>query len=432
MQVKKFAKWGLALTSTLVLGGVVGPVGGQLLNTTDVVYAQEAQAKWDVMEISHRDEDGNELSPTEFVKIYEGGSITIDRVDMGGYVPIYAELGDDIKLTTTVVSLPYIHKYVGTENGYGVFGLTVVYKPVEQPVETPVEKPTETPAEQPVEKPVEKPTETPAEQPVEKPAETPTEQPVFHPYVVEFYIDGEYWGAANRGYNSGWPYVRLAPYSEEFPGKEWPKEELDGHTSNLPNVSMVTKEDLDSIGGVVKAYWTRKPVEQPAEKPVDQPAETSTAQPVETPTEQPTETPATTPIEQPVEQPAETPTEKPVEQPVEKPVEQPVETPTKQPAEKPAEQPVETPTDKPVEQPKEASSLTDLTTGKAQPVATTDKKKVDTSTPTTSPVASQDSAKPTAKSLPKTGDSGSILLGLGGFLSGLSGLGLAARSRKKD
>ncbi|HEL2055597.1 TPA: LPXTG cell wall anchor domain-containing protein [Streptococcus suis] len=34
--------------------------------------------------------------------------------------------------------------------------------------------------------------------------------------------------------------------------------------------------------------------------------------------------------------------------------------------------------------------------------------------------------------MPKTGDSGSILLGLGGFLSGLSGLGLAARSRKKD
>ncbi|WP_153057822.1 hypothetical protein, partial [Streptococcus suis] len=49
---------------------------------------------------------------------------------------------------------------------------------------------------------------------------------VFEPYVVEFYIDGEYWGVANRGYNSGWPYVRLEPYSEEFPGKEWPSEEL--------------------------------------------------------------------------------------------------------------------------------------------------------------------------------------------------------------
>ncbi|HFI0620612.1 TPA: LPXTG cell wall anchor domain-containing protein [Streptococcus suis] len=57
---------------------------------------------------------------------------------------------------------------------------------------------------------------------------------------------------------------------------------------------------------------------------------------------------------------------------------------------------------------------------------------MDTSTPTTSPVASQDTAKPTAKSLPKTGDSGSMLLVFGGFLSGLSGLGLAATSRKKD
>ncbi|HFI0239289.1 TPA: LPXTG cell wall anchor domain-containing protein [Streptococcus suis] len=342
MQVKKFAKWGLALTSTLVLGGVVGPVGGQLLNVPSVVYGQGPQVKWDVMEISHRDEDGNELSPTEFVKIYEGGSITIDRVDMGGYVPIYAELGDDIKLTTTVVSLPYIHKYVGTENGYGVFGLTVVYKPVEQPVETPVEKP----AEQPTEKPVEVPAEKPVGQPVETPAEQPVEQPV------------------------------------------------------------------------------EQPAEQPAEVPVEQPVE----QPAETPIEQPTEQPAETPAEQPVEQPVETPTEKPVEQLGETSAEQPVE----KPIEQPVEQPVDTPTDKPVEQLTDASSLTDQTAGKAQPVATTDKKKVDTSTPTTSPVASQDTAKTTAKSLPKTGDSGSMLLVLGGFLSGLSGLGLAATSRKRD
>ncbi|HFI0231337.1 TPA: LPXTG cell wall anchor domain-containing protein [Streptococcus suis] len=38
----------------------------------------------------------------------------------------------------------------------------------------------------------------------------------------------------------------------------------------------------------------------------------------------------------------------------------------------------------------------------------------------------------TAKTLPKTGDSSSMLLVLGGLLSGLSGLGLAAPSRKRD
>ncbi|MHC3756733.1 LPXTG cell wall anchor domain-containing protein [Streptococcus suis] len=310
MQVKKFAKWGLALTSTLVLGGVAAPVGSQLSNTPNVAYAQEAEAKWDVIVFSHMDENGNILSPTEFPKVFEGGDITFNEATIDGYEFVRAELVDNIKLAITDITLPYTHKYVGTENGYGSFNVVAFYKPVEtppvetKPVEQPVETPAETeqPAEQPAEVPVEQPVETPAEQPVEIPAETPTD----------------------------------------------------------------------------------KPVEKPAETPVEHLGETS------------------------------------AEQPVEKPIEQPVE------------QPVDTPTDKPVEQLTDASSLTDQTAGKAQPVATTDKKKVDTSTPSTSPVASQDTAKTTAKSLPKTGDSGSILLGLGGFLSGLSGLGLAATSRKRD
>lgn len=312
MQVKKFAKWGLALTSTLVLGGVVGPVGGKLLGGPSVVYAQEAQAKWDVIAFSHRDENRNKLSPTEFRKVFEGGDITFNEAAIDGYEFVRAELVDNIKLAITDITLPYTHKYVGTEYGYGSFNVVAFYKPVETP-------PAET-------KPVEQPVEKPVEQPVEIPAETPVE----------------------------------------------------------------------------------KPVEQPAEKPVGQPVET------------------------PDEKPAEKPTETPAEQPTEKPVEKPVETPAEQPAEKPAEQVVDTPTDKPVEQLKEASALTDRAAGSVQTVKATDKKKVDTSTPTTSPVASQDSAKPTAKSLPKTGDSGSMLLVLGGFLSGLSGLGLAATSRKKD
>ncbi|MFM0761964.1 PT domain-containing protein [Streptococcus suis] len=392
MQVKKFAKWGLALTSTLVLGGAIAPVGNQLLGGSAVVYAQDGA--------------------------------------------------------------------------------------------------------------------------------------VFEPYVVEFYIDGEYWGVANRGYNSGWPYVRLEPYSEEFPGKEWPSEELGGFTSNLPNVSVVTKEDLDSIGSVVKVYWTRKPVEtlpaetkpveKTAEQPVDTPTEQPTEQPVATPADQPVEKPISvligaisevdgplshyyvtinpgetktvetpkvdgykldqytsptyeltydnalkqlnsagfawvqfwmikdaapeTPVEQPTEQPTEQPVEQPAEQPVEQPTEKPAETPTDKPVDTPTEKPAETPTgklvdtltDKPVEQLTDASSLTDQTAGKAQAVTATDKKKVDKSAPSTPAVKPEEGSQTTTKTLPKTGDSSSMLLVLGGFLSGLSGLGLAATSRKRD
>ncbi|HEM2864703.1 TPA: PT domain-containing protein [Streptococcus suis] len=364
MQVKKFAKWGLALTSTLVLGGAIAPVGNQLLGGSAVVYAQDGA--------------------------------------------------------------------------------------------------------------------------------------VFEPYVVEFYIDGEYWGVANRGYNSGWPYVRLEPYSEEFPGKEWPSEELGGFTSNLPNVSVVTKEDLDSIGSVVKVYWTRKPVEtlpaetKPVEKPISvligaisevdgplshyyvtiNPGETKTVETPkvdgykldqytsptyeltydnalkqlnsagfawvqfwmikdaapETPVEQPTEQPTEQPVEQPAEQPVEQPTEKPAETPTDKPV----DTPTEKPAETPTGKLVDTLTDKPVEQLTDASSLTDQTAGKAQAVTATDKKKVDKSAPSTPAVKPEEGSQTTTKTLPKTGDSSSMLLVLGGFLSGLSGLGLAATSRKRD
>ncbi|MDG4509555.1 LPXTG cell wall anchor domain-containing protein [Streptococcus suis] len=376
MQVKKFAKWGLALTSTLVLGGAIAPVGNQLLGGSAVVYAQDGA--------------------------------------------------------------------------------------------------------------------------------------VFEPYVVEFYIDGEYWGVANRGYNSGWPYVRLEPYSEEFPGKEWPSEELGGFTSNLPNVSVVTKEDLDSIGSVVKVYWTRKPVETlPAEtKPVEKPVEKTAEQPVEQPVEQPTEQPVATPADQPVEKPIsvligaisevdgplshyyvtinpgetktvetpkvdgykldqytsptyeltydnalkqlnsagfawvqfwmikdaapETPVEQPTEKPAETPTDKPVDTPTEKPAETPTGKLVDTLTDKPVEQLTDASSLTDQTAGKAQAVTATDKKTVDKSAPSTPAVKPEEGSQTTTKTLPKTGDSSSMLLVLGGFLSGLSGLGLAATSRKRD
>ncbi|WP_153047614.1 LPXTG cell wall anchor domain-containing protein [Streptococcus suis] len=171
-----------------------------------------------------------------------------------------------------------------------------------------------------------------------------------------------------------------------------------------------------------------KKVETPVETPVEKPAETPTDQPAEKPTEQP----ADQPTEQPVEQPADQPVEQPVEKPAEVPVEQPTEQPVEQPAEVPVEQPVDTPTDKPVEQLTDASSLTDQTAGKVQAVTATDKKTVDKSAPSTPAVKTEEVSQPVAKTLPKTGDSSSMLLVLGGFLSGLSGLGLAATSRKRD
>ncbi|HFR3474720.1 TPA: LPXTG cell wall anchor domain-containing protein [Streptococcus suis] len=313
MHVKKFAKCGLALTSSLVLGGVVTPTSVSLLSAP-VVYAQESQVKFDMVRVLHLDENGNTLSPTQFIEVYQGTDVAFNEAAISGYVPIKAVLGDDNKMVITGVALPYTHKYVGTVLGYGSFTLSITYKPVE----TPVEQPVETPAEQSIEKPV--------EQPVEIPAETPTD----------------------------------------------------------------------------------KPVDTPTEKPVDQPVET--------------------PAEQPVDQPADQPVEKPADQPAEVPTEQPAE----QPAEQPVDQPVETPTDKPSEQPTATSLLAGNTASKAQPVATTDKKKVDNSTPSTDAVKSEEGSQATAKTLPKTGDSGSMLLVLGGLLSGLSGLGLVATLRKRD
>ncbi|HEL1662340.1 TPA: LPXTG cell wall anchor domain-containing protein [Streptococcus suis] len=337
MHVKKFAKCGLALTSSLVLGGVVTPTSVSLLSAP-VVYAQESQVKFDMVRVLHLDENGNTLSPTQFIEVYQGTDVAFNEAAISGYVPIKAVLGDDNKMVLTGVALPYTHKYVGTVLGYGSFTLRITYKPVE----TPVEQPVETPAEQSIEKPVEQPVEIPAETPTDKPVDTPTEKPVEKP--------------------------------------------------------------------------TETPAEQPVEKPVEKPVE----QPVEKPAETPVEKPAETPVEKPAETPVEQLGETSAEQPVEKPIEQPVE------------QPVDTPTDKPVEQLTDASSLTDQPAGKVQAVTATDKKTVDKSAPSTPAVKTEEVSQPVAKTLPKTGDSSSMLLVLGGFLSGLSGLGLAATSRKRD
>ncbi|HGK7344899.1 TPA: LPXTG cell wall anchor domain-containing protein [Streptococcus suis] len=319
MNAKKLVKWGVALTSSLVLGGVGIPTGSQFVGEA-VVYAEDQPVETVTYRIYYYiddiPEDGvirvpsyTSIAPYKEGTISKGETIIEKAPHIDGYV-----LADWSSAETVVTYDSFTGENVWHDTDW-VPATGFFYKKVETPVETPVEKPADQPTEQPAEQP--------AEQPVEiKPAETLTAQPV----------------------------------------------------------------------------------DQPAEKPVEQPAETSTAQPVETPTDQPTEQPAETPTDQPTDQPATTPIEQPVEQPADQSVKQPSEKPTA------------------------TSLLAGNTASKAQPVVTTDKN----STPSTNTVKPEEGSQATAKTLPKTGDSSSMHLGLGGFLSGLSGLGLAATSRKRD
>ncbi|HFU4463079.1 TPA: LPXTG cell wall anchor domain-containing protein [Streptococcus suis] len=313
MHAKKLVKWGVALTSTLVLGGVIAPVDGNLVNTTSVVYAEEMQSRVAVHAGYYFD---GELAFAAFdleefwIGPGENKTIAVPVVD--GYVyegKYLLSNGNGERLLQGSPSARYEDTV-----GSSFVDVILIYAPAEKPVEQPVETPTDQPTEKPVKQPVSTPTEQPVEKPVEKPVETPAGQPT----------------------------------------------------------------------------------ETPAEKPVETPTEKTAEQPAETPTDQPTD--------QPVETPAGQPTEQPVEQPANQPTEKPTAT----------------------------SLLAGNTTSKAQTGATTDKKKVDNSTPSTNAVKPEEGSQTTAKTLPKTGDSSSMLLVLGGLLSGLSGLGLAATSRKRD
>ncbi|HEP1809891.1 TPA: LPXTG cell wall anchor domain-containing protein [Streptococcus suis] len=338
MHAKKLVKWGVALTSSLVLGGVGIPTGSQFVGEA-VVYAEDQPVETVTYRIYYYiddiPEDGvirvpsyTSIAPYKEGTISKGETIIEKAPHIDGYV-----LADWSSAETVVTYDSFTGENVWHDTDW-VPATGFFYKKVETPVETPVEKPAETPTDQPTEKPA----TTPTEKPVEKPAETPTDQP------------------------------------------------------------------------------TEKPATTPTEQPAEQPAE----QPVEQPTEKPAETPTDKPVDTPTDKPVDTPTDKPVD------------TPTEKPAETPAEQPVDTPTDKPVEQLTDASSLTDQTAGKVQAVTATDKKTVDKSAPSTPAVKPEEVSQPVDKILPKTGDSSSMLLVLGGVLSGLSGLGLAATSRKRD
>lgn len=393
MQVKKFAKWGLALTSTLVLGGVVTPASVSLLSAP-VVYAQEV-LYYKVHHITWDLDNTDTTVLEETLPIYPGETKTVSshakKIDGWHY-----DASEDFSKPLT-----YSDVLSGKQNSIAVvYFRPAGYKIVEEPVRIPV-----------------------IEQPLSVTFRfVDADENIIYPDVIRSVSLGK--SAINDAPTVA-GYELVDPLQATMFVSYEQAKEINTYTIKYRKITPTEKPaETPAEKPVETPPAETKPVETPIEKPVEQPAE----QPVETPAEKLGETSAEQPVEKPVEQPVEIPAETPVEKKVEQPVEQPVETPAEQPVEKPAE----TPTDKPVEQPKEASSLTDQVASSVQTVKSTDKKKVDTSTPTTSPVASQDTAKPTAKSLPKTGDSGSMLLVLGGFLSGLSGLGLAARSRKKD
>ncbi|MFM0780001.1 LPXTG cell wall anchor domain-containing protein [Streptococcus suis] len=385
MQVKKFAKWGLALTSTLVLSGVVAQVGGNLVNNSTVVHAEEIQSRVAVHagyyfngELVFAAFDLEEF----WVSPGESRSIVVPAVD--GYVYEGKYLLSNRNGERLLQGSPSA-RYEDTV-GSRFVDVILIYAPVDKPVDTPTEQPVEQPTEQPV--------ATPADQPVEKPisvligAISEVDGPLSHYYVT---------------INPGETKTVETPKVDGY--------KLDQYTSPTYELTYDNAlKQLNSAGFAWVQFWMIK----------DAAPETPVEQPTEQPTEQPVEQPAEQPVEQPTEKPAETPTDKPAETPAEKP------------AETPTGKLVDTLTDKPVEQLTDASSLTDQTAGKAQAVTATDKKKVEKSAPSTPAVKPEEGSQTTTKTLPKTGDSSSMLLVLGGFLSGLSGLGLAATSRKRD
>ncbi|HEM5172970.1 TPA: LPXTG cell wall anchor domain-containing protein [Streptococcus suis] len=372
MNTKKLVKWGVALTSTLVLGGVVAPVGSQLLDISTIVYAEEQPVTYRIhYYLNDVAENGGvpsytDIAPYKEGVISKGETITEVAPHIDGYVVNGA---NSISITYDDVTGDNVWH---DEDWYPSDGF--LYDKVETPTDKPADQPAEQPADQPAEQPTEQPVDKPADQPAEQPVEQPADQPVEKPISVLIGAISEVDGPLSHY------YVTINP--GETKTVETPKVDgykLDQYTSPTYELTYDNAlKQLNSAGFAWVQFWMIKDAAP------------------ETPVEQPTE--------QPVEQPAEVP----------------------------VEQPVDTPTDKPVEQLTDASSLTDQTAGKVQAVTATDKKTVDKSAPSTPAVKPEEVSQPVAKTLPKTGDSSSMLLVLGGVLSGLSGLGLAATSRKRD
>lgn len=161
--MKKFVKLGVVFASVTILGGVVAPVSGGLLNTNSVAYAQENDTRnisvvafHDGGTLQYYSEDIPVGQPKQYVAPeFEGYKIAYSSIDEVGYFSVEVN-GERIPVQgVDSVALP-----AGWSSSLRGVNVSFYYKPVE----TPTEKPAETPTDKPVETPSSNP-ETPVQQP---------------------------------------------------------------------------------------------------------------------------------------------------------------------------------------------------------------------------------------------------------------------------
>ncbi|HFU4001206.1 TPA: hypothetical protein ACGO3D_001322 [Streptococcus suis] len=141
-QLHKWAKLGVAFASVAVLGGVVAPVNGQLLNTSSVAYAQEKTTEV-LVSIAKVSDGGTGVDKTTYSEVIPTGiSKTYKAPFYEGYelLGIRASLYDSNKVIDGKggeVTLP--SGFIDSE-----ISIVIFYEPTEKTVEPPVEKPAET------------------------------------------------------------------------------------------------------------------------------------------------------------------------------------------------------------------------------------------------------------------------------------------------
>ncbi|HFI0695476.1 TPA: hypothetical protein ACGO4F_001571 [Streptococcus suis] len=148
-QLHKWVKLGVAFASVAVLGGVVAPVGGQLLGGPTVVYAQEKTTNV-IISIAKISSDGKNVDMTNYSEVIPTGvPKTYLAPFYEGYelVDIRAELFDSMKIIRGKDGKVLVPE------GFtdGDIAIDFTYKPLKAPAETPTEKPVEQPVEKPAE-----------------------------------------------------------------------------------------------------------------------------------------------------------------------------------------------------------------------------------------------------------------------------------------
>lgn len=158
--MKKFIKLGVVFASVTILSGVVAPVGGGLLNTNSVAYAQENDTRSVFVRASH---EGGVLQ--EYLEdIPVGQPKQYEAPEFEGYKISYSEISDPF-LEVNGEPVPYIQGVdsVALPAGWSTWqGVSVIFH--YKPVDTPTEEPAETPTDKPVDTPSSNP-----EQPVQQP-----------------------------------------------------------------------------------------------------------------------------------------------------------------------------------------------------------------------------------------------------------------------